>query len=150
MSNTSTLLRMIDTSLPALSGSGVVYDRSNNILLTRGYTSAAGNTYFQGIRFSERIVVNYDLGQGYAYLFLNGIRVYGYNGRDKRLIGSRSYYCCCFNEQYAMNEAAGIVADYIRGQMKEMNAHCDESELLQFSKQLVQATYSSMKLLSQE
>lgn len=150
MNRTSALSRIMETTLPALSGSGVVYNSSNNILLTRGYTSAAGNTYFQGIRFSDRIVVNYDLGQGYAYLFLNGIRVYGYNGSDKRLIGSRSYYCCCFNEQYAMNEAASIVADYIRGQMKEMNAHCDESELLLFSRQLVQATYSNMKLLSQE
>ena len=37
--------------------------RKINIILTEGYKSLAGNTYFQGIRMSYRIVVSYQLGK---------------------------------------------------------------------------------------
>lgn len=135
--------------MPALSGSSVSYNRGSNMLQTQGYTSAAGNTYYQGILVSDRIVVNYNLSQGYLYLFLNGIRVYGYNGREKRLIGSRSYYCCCFNKQYAMRETIGIICDYMKSQIRQMNAHCDDEQVLQFATRLVEETNSKMKQLSQ-
>ena len=71
----TSLIRVVESALPALSGSSVTYNAQNNIYLTNGYTSAAGNTYFQGIRLSDRIIVKYDIGQGYAHTFLNGVQV---------------------------------------------------------------------------
>ena len=85
----TSLSHVVDKALPALSGSSVTYNAQNNIFLTNGYTSAAGNTYYQGIRLSDRIIVKYSIGEGYAHTFLNGVEVYGYNGLDKKLIGSR-------------------------------------------------------------
>lgn len=82
----SNLSTLVETALPTLSGSAVTYCAAKNIYLSSGYTSAAGNTYFQGLRLSDRIIINYDFGQGYAYLFLNGIRIYGFNGREKNLL----------------------------------------------------------------
>ena len=77
---TTSLSRVVDTALPSLSGSSVTYNAQKNIFLTEGYTSAAGNTYFQGIRASDRIAIKYNIGVGYLHTFLNGIEV-----TDKRL-----------------------------------------------------------------
>lgn len=141
------LLKVVESYLPALSGSTVSYNTLSNMLETQGYTSAAGNTYYQGIRFSERLIINFDLGRGYAYLFLNGIRIYGFNGTEKRLIGSRSYSCCCFCEQWAKEQATEIVYDFIKSQMKLTKTKCYDSQIKKYCRQLVEATSHNMKLL---
>lgn len=145
--NTS-LARVVESALPSLSGSGVTYNAKNNIFLTNGYTSAAGNTYYQGVRLSDRIVVKYNIGEGYAHTFLNGIEVYGFNGRDKKRIGSRSFNCYFFSECNAKREAIGIVMDYMKGQTKLMGASVDTYQLEQFSQRLVEDTYKHMKCIA--
>lgn len=77
----NSLSKVAEIALPALSGSNVTYNAKRNIFLTNGFTSAAGNTNYQGIRVSDRIAVKYSLGDGYCYTFLNGIQVYGYDDR---------------------------------------------------------------------
>ena len=57
------LISLVEKALPAMSGSQVTYCQRSNIFLSSGYTSAAGNTYFQGIRLSDRIIINYDLSE---------------------------------------------------------------------------------------
>lgn len=132
------LVSLVERVLPAMSGSQVTYNSRNNIFLSSGYTSAAGNTYFQGLRLSDRIIINYDFGQGYAYLFLNGIRIYGYDGNQKQLISSRSYYSQCFSEQYAKAECQSMVKEYLKGQMRLMgNTYINEAQLTEFASQIV-------------
>ena len=132
------LVSLVERALPAMSGSPVTYNSRNNIFLSSGYTSAAGNTYFQGLRLSDRIIINYDFGQGYAYLFLNGIRIYGYDGNQKQLISSRSYYSQCFSEQYAKAECQSMVKEYLKGQMRLMgNTYINEAQLTEFASQIV-------------
>ena len=132
------LVSLVERALPAMSGSLVTYNSRNNIFLSSGYTSAAGNTYFQGLRLSDRIIINYDFGQGYAYLFLNGIRIYGYDGNQKQLISSRSYYSQCFSEQYAKAECQSMVKEYLKGQMRLMgNTYINEAQLTEFASQVV-------------
>ena len=144
----NSILKLVNTALPALSGSKVHYNSQSNMLETDGYTSIAGNTYYQGILLNDRIIINFDLGQGYVFLFLNGIRVYGYNGNEKHLIGSRTYYCCSFNKEFAKNQVVEIVIDYMKAQMKLMNNTCDENTVRSFSQKLVESTFSSMKQIA--
>lgn len=144
----NSILKLVNTALPALSGSKVHYNSRSNMLETSGYTSAAGNTYYQGILLNDRIIINFDLGQGYAYLFLNGIRVYGYDGDVKRLIGSRVYNCCSYSNDFAMRQVVEIVIDYMKAQMKLMNNSCDENTVRSFSQKLVESTFSSMKQIA--
>ena len=144
----NSILKLVNTALPALSGSKVHYNSQSNMLETDGYTSTAGNTYYQGIILNDRIIINFDLGQGYVFLFLNGIRVYGYNGNEKHLIGSRTYYCCGFNKEFAKNQVVEIVIDYMKAQMKLMNNTCDENTVRSFSQKLVESTFSSMKQIA--
>ena len=81
----NTALQTIATkALPALSGEHVTYNAAKNVFLSQGYISAAGNMYYKAIRLSNRLVVYYDLGQGYAYTFLNGIKLYCFDGQMDR------------------------------------------------------------------
>lgn len=135
--SSSSLARLVEKSLPAMSGSKVSYNSKNNIFLTSGYTSAAGNTYYQGIRLSDRIVVKYDLGQGYMYLFLNGIQIYGFNGTGTTLLASRAFHCTCFSENFAKRQCVDMVMSYLKGQMKLAGTSVSESQLSQFADSLV-------------
>ncbi|NYI49038.1 hypothetical protein [Macellibacteroides fermentans] len=144
----SNLTILVETALPALSGSAVTYNAAKNIYLSSGYTSAAGNTYFQGIRLSDRIIINYDFGQGYAYLFLNGIRIYGFDGRDKKLIASRSYCCKGHSEQFAKSECISMIQEYMKGQIKMLNASITESQIQDFSEKLIVDTLNNKKILA--
>lgn len=131
------LSTLVQKALPALSGSQISYNKQHNIYLSTGYTSQAGNTYFQGIRLSNRIVINYDFGQGYKYLFLNGIRIYGFNGHDKRLIASRDYYSQSFSECFARQQCISMILEYLKGEMKLMGCEVNQYQLNDFSNRLV-------------
>lgn len=144
--NTS-LSRVVESALPALSGLGLTYNSQKNIYLTDGYTSAAGNTYYQGIRLSDRIIVVANIGQGYAYTFLNGISIYGFNGQEKKLIGSRSFYNNCYSEYNVKENAKEIVMEYMISQAKMLGAQLNARQLDDFSRQLVDETYKQTKLL---
>lgn len=133
--------------LPALSGSGVTYNEKKNIFLSQGYTSAAGNTYFQGLRLSDRLVVNYDFGQGYYYLFLNGIRLYGYDGNETKLIASRSFYNNPFSEEGAKRECREMLLDFMKSQMLLMKQSVPIDQLMAFTKAMIDAVGSANRKL---
>ena len=95
---TTRLNQIIEQVFPTLSGNGLTYNKRNNMYLTSGYTSNAGNTYFNGIQLSDRLIIQYDLGQGYFYLFLNGIKIYCFNGTEKQLISSKTYQNFIYSE----------------------------------------------------
>ena len=77
MTNTSLQL-VAAKALPALSGNSLTYNPEKNVYLTLGYTSGAGNTYYQAVRFSDRLAVYYDIGEGYAHTFLDCTEVLGW------------------------------------------------------------------------
>ena len=62
--NNTALQTIVTKSLPALSGESFTYNPARNMFVTPGYTSAGGNTYFKAIRFSDRLIVYYDLSLG--------------------------------------------------------------------------------------
>ncbi len=132
------LPQLISNVLPSLSGSSLTYNAEKNILLTMGYTSNAGNTYYRGIRVSDRLIVDYELGQGYAYTFLNGIRLYCFDGSSVRLIGKRSFRCNCFSEEGAKGQCIQMLSDYLKGQLKISNAAISIEQIDEISSSMIQ------------
>lgn len=142
----SSLMTLVEKALPV--NAGLHYSASANMLYTNGYTSLAGNTYYQGFRLSNRIIVNFDLGQGWKYTFLNGVRVYGFDGTSKKLIGSRQFHRNVYSHYGAIQEAERIVREYLTSQMRLLGASCPTSQIENFAKQLVDETCKCTKLLS--
>ena len=126
------MITLVNSTLPAMSGSNVTYNNEHNIFLARGYTSSAGYTYFQGIRLSDRLIVMYDFGQGWAHLFLNGIRLYGYNGTEKKLLTSRSYFNFYFSESAARRECEDLLLNFMKTQSRMLSASVCNSQLEDF------------------
>jgi hypothetical protein len=142
------LIKVIERNLPAMSGCGVNYNSSHNMYYTNGYTSAAGNTYYQGLRLSDRLVIKYDFGQGYLYTFLNAIYLYGFDGKNTRLIATRDYYCQAYNESFARRESEEMLTEYLCGQTKLMGGNVDRNQLEQFAVALVGETLKNQRQLN--
>lgn len=131
-------------ALPALSGSSLTYNPEKNVYLTLGYTSAAGNTYYRAIRLSDRLAVYYYIGEGYAHTFLNGITLFAWNGQKANIIAQKSWGGSnyrYFNERSAMEESILMLRDFLAGQAKAMGSIVSQSQLLSFSRSMIEATH---------
>jgi len=142
MANTA-LQAIVAKELPALSGESLTYNASKNVFLTQGYTSAAVNMYYRAIRLSNRLAVYYDLGQGYAYTFLNGIKLFCWDGNKAKLIAQKYWGGCdyrVFNEQFAKEQSILMLKDYLAGQLKAQGAYVSDQEMLAFSRGMIEET----------
>jgi len=137
------LQAIVTKSLPALSGEQVTYKAAKNVFLTVGYTSAAGNMYYRAIRFSNRLAVYYDLGQGYKYTFLNGIKLFCWDGQKARVIAQKYWGGCdyrIFNEQFAKEQSILMLKNYLASQLKIQGAHVSDQEMLVFARNMIEET----------
>ena len=142
MTNTA-LQAIVTKALPALSGEQVTYNAAKNVFLSQGYTSAAGNMYYKAIRLSNRLVVYYDLGQGYLHTFLNGIKLYCFDGQKASLIAQKywgGYDYRIFSEQFAKEQSILMLKGFLEGQMKLQGAHVSDQELSGFARSMVEET----------
>lgn len=138
---TTALTQLAEKALPALSGASVTYNPEKNVYLTLGYTSAAGNTYFKAVRFSNRLAVHYDIGQGYAHTFLNGITLFAWDGNKAVIIGKKMWGGCnwvCFSEHFAMEQTIMMLKNYLEGQAKAIGQCVSNQQLLSFSRQMIE------------
>jgi hypothetical protein len=71
-------------------GNELTYSAKTGSFLTQGFTSVAGNTYFNSIRISSNLVIQEDVGQGYARTFLNGLHIFTKEGS---LLAEARYHC---------------------------------------------------------
>lgn len=140
----NTALQTIATkALPALSGEQVTYNAVKNVFLSQGYTSAAGNTYYRAIRLSNRLMVYYDLGQGYAYTFLNGIKLYCFDGQKANLIAQKYWGGCdyrIFDEQFAKEQSILMLSNFLAGQLKAQGAQVSKQEVFSFAYDMIEET----------
>lgn len=135
------IMVLADNVMPAVFKSAeLTYNACKNIFLTEGYTSEAGNTYYQGVRFSDRIIITQQLGQGYCYTFLNGIRIFGFNGKEATLIAEKSYGTCYYNESVVQNESESLIKEFLKSQAAICGNIVENSLLDSFSKTLVADT----------
>lgn len=148
---TTSLMRLAEKALPALSGASVTYNPEKNVYLTLGYTSAAGNTYYKAVRFSDRLAVHYHIGEGYCHTFLNGITLFAWNGTNAVIIGKKTWGGCdwrCFSERFAMEQTVQMLVSYLQGQAKAIGQIVNEHQLLSFSRQMVEDVQTYQKRIA--
>ena len=142
MTNTA-LQTIVAKNLPALSGESITYNAAKNIFLTRGYTSTAGNMYYKAIRISDRLAVYYDLGQGYKYTFLNGIKLFCWDGQKAKVIAQKYWGGCdyrVFNEQFAKEQSVLMLSNFLAGQLKAQGAQVSNQEIFSFAYNMIEET----------
>lgn len=141
--NNKSLIQIASKALPALSGSSLTFNPEKNVYLTLGYTSAAGNTYYQAIRFSDRLAVYYHIGQGYAYTFLNGITLFCWDGQKAKIISQKFWggnNWKCFSEKFAREQSILMLKEFLQGQVKALGQHVNEEQIISFARQMIEDT----------
>lgn len=136
-----------EKALPALSGSSITYNAAKNVFLTQGYTTLANNTYYRAIRFSNRLIVRYDIGEGYKHTFLNGIKLFAWNGMEAKLIAQKYWGGCNwrkFDEHSAMLESIIMLKNFLATQAKLMGKYVGDSQLMEFSRTAIGETQRKM------
>ena len=142
MANTA-LQNIASKCLPALSGESITYNAAKNVFLSMGYTSAAGNIYYRAIRLSNRLIVYYDLGQGYIHTFLNGIKLYCFDGQKANLIAQKywgGYDYRIFDEESAMEECVFMLSQFLMGQLKAQGTHVNNQEVFSYAYDMIEET----------
>ena len=145
--NNTALQTIATKALPALSIEQVTFNAAKNVYLTLGYTSAAGNTYYNAIRVSDRLAVYYDLGQGYAYTFLNGIKLFCWDGQKARIIAQKywgGYDWRVFSEQFAKEQSILMLKNYLNSQLKLQGSEVSDQEMLAFSRNMIEETHCKL------
>lgn len=141
--NNTALQRIAAKNLPALSGESLTYNAAKNVFLTMGYTSPAGNMYYKAVRLSNRLMVYYELGQGYAYTFLNGIKLFCWDGQKGHLIAQKSWGgndWRAFSEQFAKEQSILMLKNYLAGQLKAQGAYVSDQEMQGFARSMIEET----------
>lgn len=142
MENT-TLQLVAAKALPALSGESLTYNAAKNVFLTLGYTSLAGYMYYKAVRFSKRLVVYYELGQGYAHTFLNGIKLFCWDGRKARLVAQKNWGGSdyrIFSELYAKEQCILMLKSFLESQLKLQGSYVSDHEVACYARSLVEET----------
>ena len=144
----SLVLSTAKSALPSFSANGVNYNDIAKMFLTPAWCSQAGNAYQEGLRISDKIAVTYNIGHGYAHTFLNGIRIFRYEGGKTVLIGERSFCNYWWNDSGVNNETAELLTEYLESQCKILGLGTpDKSYVKQVATAFVDETVKGTKLL---
>jgi len=145
----SLVLSAVKSSLPTFSSAGVTYNDIAKMFLTPAWVSDSGNSYQEGLRASDKIVVVADIGHGYAHTFLNGIRIYrGENGKAV-LIGERYFSNYWWWDNAVLEETEELLVDYLESQCKILGIGMpDKEQVRQLASKFANETISGTKLLA--
>lgn len=114
----SLVLSTAKSFLPAFNANGVTYNDIAKMFLTPAWCSAAGNAYQEGLRISNKIAVTYDIGHGHTHSFLNGIRIFRYEGGKPVLMGERAFSCYFWSDYGVNSETVNLLTDCLESQCK--------------------------------
>ena len=137
---TEMILRNLGNLLPK----DIQYSEKSNAFLTNGYVSAANNVYFNAVRFAENLLIKEDVGQGYAYTFLNGIRIYSLDNRT--LLAEKSFHCFIYSKQKVFNEVKAMLLDMLCDAVKHHGKEIDRKEAEQTIHRLFEKAFNENQI----
>ena len=116
------------------------YSESVNAFIGNGYTSMAGNTYLNEIRFMEGIVIKEDVGQGYARTFVNGIRLFDL--QSKTLLCERNYHCTYYSQSLIRTEVKEMLTHLLNEAARKENLSFNSVDIKNHIEKLVDKAFS--------
>ena len=119
----------------------VTFSESLNALVGAGYKSMAGNTYFNTLRMADGILIKEDIGEGYAYAFLNGLHIYDI--QSKTLLCERWFNCHYYSRNTAKLDAENMLSDMLLEAAEKENVTLDRSEMRTKVREVVKRAFFS-------
>ena len=146
MTNNS-LVVAAKSALPSLANN-VTYNDAAKMFLSPGYTSAAGNTYQEGVRLSRFLAVDYSIGHGWRHSFLNGVKLYIWDNNKPKLVAHRCFSSYYLSQDAINRETVRIVKEHLKSSCKVLGlGNATDSELTKLSEALVSETMNTTQLI---
>ena len=120
-----------------------IWNESQNMFITDQYTSASGNTYYLGVRFSDRFVTILHIGLYHSWTYINDVEVYAFDGEERKLVGKVTLDKF-YDEALVRETTEHLLLTYIEGQMLLQGIKPRREELQERVQGLVQKSYCSM------
>jgi hypothetical protein len=130
---------MILSKITGLQSNNIKFSAEANAFLGNAYTSIAGNHYFNAVRFGEGILIKEDIGHGYKYTFLNGLRVYSI--KEKKLIADASFHCQVYNKDLVRNKVTSLLIDKLNEAAEQQGFSFNENDAKRIVKQIVEQAF---------
>ena len=143
---TGTSSNMLDKILPQYGERRIdtpIWNESQHMFITDQYTSNAGNTYYLGVRFSDRFVTILHIGLYHNWTYINDVEVYAFDERERKLIGKTSIDKF-YDESLVRSTTEDLLLNYIEGQMRINGCATDGESLKKQVKELVDKSYLSL------
>lgn len=137
---------LIDSILPVFGTSRTyvpVWDEGQKMFLCEQHESAAGNLYYKGVRFCDRIVIVEKVGLYHWLTYIDAIEIYAFNGSKLELVQKRDYDKVYRNENFIRSESESMLCDYFEGMLKMQNRTMSNSELKGKAKEIIDGCYKS-------
>lgn len=140
MANEIALFRNFGLATPA----SITYSSPMNAFVGTGYTSAAGNTYFNAVRFAEGILIKEDVGDGYARTFLNGLKIYDLH--TKKLLCEESFHCHYYSKDTVKSDVKRMLTNLILKAARQENRYLCEGDVRGRIGQIIDRAFSTNQI----
>lgn len=120
-----------------------VYSDSQKMFMSSHYTSASGNMYFKGLRFTDRLVMVEKVGLYKNFSYIDSIEVYAFDGESKVLIGKMDYEKVFYNAERIKEDTAAIIENYLEDSARITGVQLDDMRIKQQAMQLLDAMYEN-------
>ena len=137
---------LLDSILPVFGNPRVktpIWNESQHMFITDQFTSAAGNTYYLGVRFSDRFVTILHIGLYHNWTYINEVEVYAFDETERKLVG-KTKIDKFYDEGLVRSTTKQLLEDYIEGQMKLNGCKIDKDQLSLQVSELVEKSYLSL------
>ena len=140
MANEIALFRNFGLATPA----SITYSTPMNAFVGQGYTSMAGNTYFNAMRFAEGILIKENVGEGYARTFLNGLKIYDLH--TKKLLCEESFNCHYYSKDTVKSDVKRMLTNLIIKAAQQENRYLSESDVRNRISQIIEKAFSNNQI----
>lgn len=146
MANEIALFNKFGLATPA----SITYSTPMNAFVGQGYTSMAGNTYFNAMRFADGIIIKEDVGEGYAYTFLNGLKIYDL--QTKKLLCEESFNCHYYSKDTVKSDVKRMLTKMIIKAAQQENCNLSESDVSNRIGKIIDRAFSTnqIELMNQQ
>ena len=120
-----------------------VYSDSQKMFMSSHYTSAAGNMYFKGLRFTDRMVMIEKVGLYKNFSYIDSVEVFAFDGENKILIGKIDYDKVFYNTERIKEDTKTIITNYLEDSARITGAVIDKSQAKAQAVQLLEAMYEN-------
>lgn len=137
---------VVDSILPTFGNPAQklpVWNEGQKMFIPSEYESAAGNRYYKGLRFCNKLAIVETFGFYHTWTYIDSIEIYTFDEKKPKLAGKRTFDKQFYNEEFIKQQTKEMTRDYVLGQLKIRNANLPATKVDNEVNDIVERCYTS-------